>query len=212
MSVYVIRTYNTNAFNQCSVFSLSPLRLLGVSWVGGVSWLSLISLGRRSCILLLIVSLGRRGGPVLRLIVSLRGVGRVGWRRLLVVAVRVVAARQGSEGLVGQRHRRLHWVGQRPRGSGIRVSGGVGWSSSVRVSRGVGWASSWWSRAGRVGRRRSSWRVSLAGRPAGVVVGRGLGGRVQGQAGQGGGQVLQQLLLLRLPGITEVGNFALKLN
>ena len=41
------------------------------------------------------------------------------------------------------------------------------------------------------------------------MVSRSLGGRIHGEVGQGGGQVLQQLLLLRLPGEAEVRNFAL---
>ena len=183
---------------------LSPLRLLGVARVRRVGRLARISLRWRSSILA-----WRRGCSVLGLIVGLGGGGWGGSRGgLVVVVVGIVATRQGSVGLVGQRHRGLHWVGQRPRCSSVGVSRGIPWGSSW----GSSWGSRWWSRAGRVGRRRPGWRVSLAGRPAGVVMGRGLGGRVQGQAGQGGGQVLQQLLLLRLPGITKIGNFALKLN
>ena len=126
----------------------------------------------------------------------------------MVVAVRVVPAGERSVGLVRQRHRGLDWVGQRPWGSGIRVSRGI----SRGVRGGVRGSSGWRSRAGWVGRRGPGRGVGLAGRSAGVVVGGSLGGRVQGQGGEGGGEVLQQLLLLRLPGVTEVGNFALKLD
>ena len=124
-----------------------------IARVGRIGWLSRISLGRRSSILGLIISLGRRRS-VLRLIVSLLGVSWVTRRWwLVVVVVRIVAAWQGSVGLVGERHRGLDWVGQRSWGSGVGVGGGV----SRRV--GWSWSSTWGSRADsgwrNTGRRRS---------------------------------------------------------
>ena len=187
---------------------LSPLRLLRIPRVGGVARLLWwVALGGRGSVLGLGVALGR--STVGRLVVRLLGVGWVsgrvligwlGWG-LLVGVVGVVSSRQGRVGLVGERHGGggVCRVGQRPGSSSVRVT----WSWSSCRGRG-GRAHT------RAGRGRSGGGGILTGRPGGVMVGRSLGWRVQGHAGEGGGEVLQQLLLLRLPGEAEIRNFALK--
>merc|ERR1719431_754464 len=146
---------------------LAPLLLLRIAWVPGLllgiplarialGWGALgwkPWLGRPA---LLWGALGRVAGVarVLRRLLLLTGVeARLG-RRVLVTTVRIVSGRERGVGLVGLGHPgRLGGVGQRPRGSRVRVGRGGG----ARLRHG-----------GRLG--RSGRGVRLAGRAGGLVV------------------------------------------
>ena len=186
--------------------------MLGISLCrGGCPWLLRVTLDRRitlgrSSILRLRISLGLwwDGSSVLRLIVSLLGVSWVSGRilvaglswRLLVVVVRIVTSGEGSIGLVWEWHGGLDRVGQ--------SSTTRGWS---RRSRARGHAGSNIGRRGPAGRQRSrgtTVRIILASWAGGFMVSRSLGGSLECQIRQGGGEVLQQLILLRLPCKAEI--------